>query len=165
MLQQEQLVLYFKWKTKSLTHASKDEKKITTRKIELFVQAVAKKGNEKNQTIIQYQHLGSYRDEIGASHQRTKTEPNNNRMFTGCSNYEKTYLVNYILFQKQKPSSPITKSLNQCSKIKPQTSDEIELLENYENITAIFNDISPSKQASIRDLFFTGSRHSNNDLY
>ena len=125
-----------------------------------------KKGKRKKiETIVQYQHLVSYRDEIGASHQRPKTEPNNNRMFTGCSNYEKTYLLNYTLFREQKPSSPITKSLNQCSNIKPHTSDEIELLENYENITAFFDDMLPSKQASYRGLFFTGWRHCNNDLY
>ena len=46
--------------------------------------------------------------------------------------------MNYILLQKQ-PFLIITKSLNRYPKIKAQTSDEIHLLENYENSTVVFD--------------------------
>ena len=41
--------------------------------------------------------------------------------------------MDHILFQKQEPIFIITKSLNQYPKIKAQTSDEIQLLNEYEN--------------------------------
>ena len=67
---------------------------------------------------------------------------NNNRtLIIGFSNCGKTYLMNHILFQKQEPIFIITKSLNQYPKIKAQTSDEIQPLENYENSTVVFDDM------------------------
>ena len=59
----------------------------------------------------------------------------------------------------------ITKSLNQYPDIKAQTSDENEPLENYENSTAVFDDMLLSKQESNIDLFFTRGRHNNIDIY
>ena len=54
------------------------------------------------------------------------------------SNCGKTYLMNYILLQKQEPIFRITKSLNQNPNIKAQTADEIQPLENHQNITVAF---------------------------
>ena len=50
---------------------------------------------------------------------------NNRTLIIGFSNCGKTYLMNYILLQKQQPIFFITKSLNQYPNIKAQTSDEI----------------------------------------
>ena len=81
------------------------------------------------------------------------------------SNCGKTYLMKYILFRKQEPGFIITKSLNHYPKIKAQTSDKIEPLENYENSTVVFNNMLPSKQGGNIDLFFTQGRHNNIDIY
>ena len=90
---------------------------------------------------------------------------NNNRtLIIGASNCGKTYLMNYILQQKQEPIFLITKSLNQYPKIKAQTSDEIHPLEHYENSTVVFDDMLLSKQESNIDLFFTRGRHNNIDI-
>ena len=89
----------------------------------------------------------------------------NRTLVVGVSNCGKTYLVNHILQQKQEPIFIITKSLNQYSKIKAQTSDEIQPLENYENSTVVFDDMLLSKQQSNIDLFFTRGRHNKIDIY
>ena len=91
---------------------------------------------------------------------------NDNRtLIIGFSNCGKSYLMNHILQQKQEPIFIITKSLNQYPKIKAQTSDEIQPLENYENSTVVFDDMLLSKQESNIDLFFTRGRHNNIDIY
>ena len=51
------------------------------------------------------------------------------------------YVLNHTLHQKQKLIFIITKSLNQDPKIKAQTSDEIQPLENYENSILVFDDM------------------------
>ena len=73
--------------------------------------------------------------------------------------------MNLILFQKQEPIFLFTKSLNQYRKIKAQTSDEIQPIEHYGNITVVFDDMLLSKQESNIDLFFTRGRHNNIDIY
>ena len=91
---------------------------------------------------------------------------NNNRtLIIEISNCGKTYLMNYILHQKQEPIFIIKKSLNQYPIIKAQSSDEIELEENYENSTVSFDDMLLLKQESNIDLFFTRRRHQNIDIY
>ena len=65
------------------------------------------------------------------------------------SNCGKSYLMIFFLLQKQKPISIITKSLNQYSFIKAQSSDEIQPLEKYENCTVVFEDMLPSKSKAI----------------
>ena len=91
---------------------------------------------------------------------------NNNRtLIIGFSNCGKTYLMNHILHQKQEPIFIITKSLNQYPKIKAQTSDEIQPLDEYENSVVVFNDMLLSKQEGNIDLFFTRGRHNNIDIY
>ena len=61
--------------------------------------------------------------------------------------------MNHILQQKQGPISIITKSLNQYPKIKAQTSDEMQSLNEYENSVVVFDDMLLSKQESNIDLF------------
>ena len=90
---------------------------------------------------------------------------NNPTLIKGLSDCGKNYLMNYILLQKQQPNFISTKSLNQYPSIKAQTSDEIKLLENYENSTVVFDDMLLSKLESIFDLFFTRGRHINIDIY
>ena len=91
---------------------------------------------------------------------------NNNRtLIIGFSNCGKTYLMNHIPFQKQEPIFIITKSINQYPKIKAQTSDEIQPLNEYENSVVVFDDMLLSKQESNIDLFFTRGRHNNIDIY
>ena len=52
---------------------------------------------------------------------------NNNRtLIIEFYNSGKTYLMKYILLQKQEPLFIITKSLNQYPNIKVQTSDQIQ---------------------------------------
>ena len=95
---------------------------------------------------------------------RFRNIDNNLSLIIGVSNCGRTYLMKYILLQKQEQvqcgSSEAasiyinTKSLNQCPNIEAQPSDEIQLLENYENST-VFDDMLVSKQASNIDLFFT----------
>ena len=82
----------------------------------------------------------------------------------GFLNCGKTYLMNPILHQKQKPIFIITKSLNQYPNIKAQTSDEIEPLENYANSLVAFDDMLLSKEGSNFGLSFTRGRHSNIDI-
>ena len=89
----------------------------------------------------------------------------NRTLIIGLSNCVKTYLMNFVLFQKQEPIFIITKSINQYPKIKAQTSDEIQPLEYYENSTVVFDDMLLSKQESNIDLFFTRGRHNNIDIY
>ena len=81
------------------------------------------------------------------------------------SNCGKTHLMNFILHQKQEPIFIITKSLNQYPKLKAQTSDEIEPLQNHENSTVVFDDMLLSKQESNINLFITRGRHNNIDIY
>ena len=91
---------------------------------------------------------------------------NNNRtLIIGFSNCGKTYLMNHIRHQKQEPIFIITKSLNQYPKIKAQTSDEIQPLNEYENSVVVFDDVLLSKQESNSDLFFARGRHNNIDIY
>ena len=90
---------------------------------------------------------------------------NNRTLIIGFSNCGKTYLMNHILHQKQELIFIITKSLNQYPKIKAQTSDEIQPLNEYENSVVVFDDMLLSKQESNIDLFFTRGRHNNIDIY
>ena len=89
----------------------------------------------------------------------------NRTLIIGFSNCGKTYLMNYILHQKQEPIFIITKSLNQYPNIKAQTSDEIQPLNEYENSVVVFDDMLVSKQESKIDLFFTRGRYNNIDIY
>ena len=73
--------------------------------------------------------------------------------------------MNHILHQKQDSIFIIKKSLSQYLKIKAQTSDEIQPLNEYENSVVVFDDMLLSKQESNIDLFFTRGRHSNIDIY
>ena len=73
--------------------------------------------------------------------------------------------MSHILLQKQEPSFIITNSLSQYPKSKAQTSDEIEPIQNDENSTVVFDIMLLSKQESNIDLFFTGGRHNNIDIY
>ena len=71
-------------------------------------------------------------NEITASHQQPKIINNNNTnrtLIIRVSNCGKTYLLNYILLQKQHLTYLIRKSLNQYPNMKVQTSDEIQPLE------------------------------------
>ena len=90
---------------------------------------------------------------------------NNRTLIIGFSNCGKTYLMNHILFQKQEPIFIITKSLNQYPKIKAQTSDEIQPLNEHENNVVVFDDMLLSKQESNIDPLFTRGRHKNIDIY
>ena len=90
---------------------------------------------------------------------------NNQTLVIGFSNCGKTYLMTYILHQKQEPIFIITKSLNQYPNIKAQTSDEIQPLNEYEKSVVVFDDMLLSKQESNIDLFFTRGRHNNIDIY
>ena len=100
--------------------------------------------------------------------QQTKNEiddKNNNRsLLIGLSNCGKTYLTNQLLHQKQDSVFIFTKTLNQYPKIKAQSSDEIEPLENDENSTVVFDDMLLSKQESNIVLFFTRGRPNNTDI-
>ena len=78
---------------------------------------------------------------------------NNRTLIIGFSNCGKTYLMNYILLQKQEPIFIITKSLNQYPNIKARTSDDIQPLVNYENSIVFFDDMLLSKQESKIILF------------
>ena len=91
---------------------------------------------------------------------------NNSRsLIKGFSICGKTYLLIFVLLQKQEPIFRITKSLNQNPNIKAQTFDEIQPLANYEkNSIIVFDDLLLSKQASIFDLFLTRGRHQNFDI-
>ena len=86
-------------------------------------------------------------------------------LIKGSSNCGKTYLRNHILLQKQEPIFIITKSINQYTNIKAQTSDEIQPLNEYENSVVVFDDMLLSKQESNIDLFFTRWHHNNIDIY
>ena len=89
----------------------------------------------------------------------------NRTLIIGFSNCGKTCLMNHILHQKHEPIFIITESLNQYPKIKAQTSDEIQPLNEYENSVVVFDDMLLSKQESNIDLFFTRGRHNNFDIY
>ena len=86
------------------------------------------------------------------------TNNNNRTLIIGFYNCGKTYLMNYILLQKQETIYIISKSLNQYPHIKAQTSDGIQPLEIYENSTVGF-DMLLSKQACNIDVFFRKGRH------
>ena len=73
--------------------------------------------------------------------------------------------MNHNLHQKQEPSFKKTKSLKHDPIIKAQTSDEIQLIENYENSIVVFDDMLLSTQENNIDLFFTRGRHENFDMY
>ena len=83
---------------------------------------------------------------------------NNRTLILGFSICGETYLMNYILLQKQKPISIITKFINQYPTIKAQTSEENQPLENYENSPVVFDVLLVSKQASNIDLIFRRGR-------
>ena len=108
---------------------------------------------------------------ITASHQQPKIEKinnNNNKNRTlviGFSKCGKTYLMNFILLEKQEPIFIITESLYQNPNIKAQTSDEIQPKELYKNSIVVFDDMLLSKQESNFDLIFTRSRHQNIDIH
>ena len=63
---------------------------------------------------------------------------NNITLKVRSSNCGKTYLLNYILPQKEEPYYIVTISLNQNPNIKAQISDEIESLERYEKTVKSF---------------------------
>ena len=91
---------------------------------------------------------------------------NNNRtLVIGFSNCGKTFLMNQIQLLKQGPFLMITKSLNQYTNIKAQTSDEIQPSTEHETSTVVFDDKLLSKQESNIDLFFTRGRHIKIDVY
>ena len=90
---------------------------------------------------------------------------NNRTLIIGFSNCGKIYLMNHILHQKHEPIFIITKSLNQYPKIKAQTSDEIQPLNEHGNSVVVFDDMLLSKQESNIDLFFTRGRHNKIDIY
>ena len=90
---------------------------------------------------------------------------NKRNLIIRFSNNGKIYLMNHILHKKKEPFFIITKSVNQYSNIKSQTSDEIQPLKKYENRTFVFDDMLLSKQESTIDLFFTRGRHSNIDMF
>ena len=98
------------------------------------------KSRRNNNTLTQNQRHTSSGNESCTSLHKPKIEnfnkDNNNRtLILGFSNCSKTYLMNYILLQKQELIYIITKSLNHYPNIKTQTSDEIQPLENYVNST------------------------------
>ena len=83
-----------------------------TRETELFVRNVRIKKKKKHKDTFT-------QNENTASHQQSEIIDNSNRnLKTGFSNCGITYLRNYILLQKQKPSFIITKSQNQYPKVK-----------------------------------------------
>ena len=59
----------------------------------------------------------------------------------------------------------ITKSPNQNPNNKGQVSDEIQLLESYENNIVVFEIVLLSKQESNINLFFTRGPHKNIDIF
>ena len=77
--------------------------------------------------------------ELKFAHQQSEIDSvkknNNLTLIIGFSNCGKTYLMKFILLQKQEPVLIITKSPNQNPNIRAQISDEIRTLENYENST------------------------------
>ena len=116
----------------------------------------------KNSTITQNKNV--------TSDQQPKIENvnknNNNRNLTiGFSNCGKAYLMNYILLQNQELNFINTQSLNQYPNVKAQKSDEIQLLENCQNSTVVFDDMLTSKQKSNINLFFRRGRHNIIDVY
>ena len=94
-----------------------------------------------------------------------KKNNNNGTLSIGFSNCGKTYLLNYILLQKEETFFEFTKSLNQYPNIKAQTSDEIQPIENYESSTLVCDDIWLSKQEGNMDLFSSEGRHNKIDIY
>ena len=132
-----------------------------------------KRKHINNKTVIQNQQPNSYNNDDSDKKKRKVVNSvneninkkkrkvvdsviyNNRTPIKRFSNCGKTYLMNYILLQKQYPVYEITKSLNQYPNIKAQTSVEIQPLEKYENSTVVFNDMLLSKQESQLDLFFT----------
>ena len=73
--------------------------------------------------------------------------------------------MNHNPLQTQEPIFIITKSLNHYPKIKAQTSNDIQPLENYENSVVVFDDMLLSKQESDIDLVLTRGRHQTFDSY
>ena len=71
----------------------------------------------------------------------------------------------YILPQIQEPGLIITRSLNQYPNIIAQTSDEVQPIELNETSFVVFDEMLLSKQETHIDLFFTGGRHNNIDIY
>ena len=69
------------------------------------------------------------------------------------SNCGKTYVIKYILLEKQERIFIFTKSINQYPNIKDQRSDETQHLEKYGKSSVVFDDMLPSKQASHINLF------------
>ena len=120
------------------------------------------KSNKKEKT----QDVNSVNKTNNNKKKRKLVESLNNRtLIIGFSNCGKTYLMNHILFQKQEPIFIITKSLNQCPKIKAQTSDEIQPLNEYENSVVVFDDKLLSKQETNIHLFFSRGRQNKIDIY
>ena len=70
-----------------------------------------------------------------------------------------------ILSRKQGEVHIITKSINQYPQSFKNITDEIQLLNEYEYSTVVFDDIVLSKQESNIDLFSTTRRHKNNDIH
>ena len=125
------------------------------------------KNRRKNKynTLIPSQQPKSDNDKKKTKFVDSVNNNNNRTLIIGFSNCGETYLMNYILHQKQEPILIITKSLNQYRKTKAQTSDEIQPLKNYENSTVVFDDMLSSKQESNIGLFFTRGRHNNIDVH
>ena len=95
----------------------------------------------------------------------TNNNNNNRTVVTGFSSCGKTYLMNYILLQKLELIFIIKKSLYQYPNIKVQTSDKIQLLNEYENSTVVSDDMLLSKQESNIDLLFLRGRQNSCDFY
>ena len=128
--------------------------KTFSKETELFVRIVIikRKRKIKNKTLNQNQ-------------QPNVDKFNKNRtLMTAFSNFGKTYLMIYFLLQKQEPVDIIKRLLHHCSNIKAQTSDEIQLKENYENGFVVSDDMLLSKQESKIYLFFSRGRHNNIDI-
>ena len=90
---------------------------------------------------------------------------NNKTLIIGFSISGKTFLMNYISSQKQGEVHIITRSRNQNPLKNRNTIDAIQPLDEYENSTAVFDNMLLSKQESNIGLFFTRRRHTIIDIY
>ena len=119
-----------------------------------------KRKNNKNKTIIQNQQskIGNTIHEKPIIKNDFENKPENEschrHLVIGRSGCGKTYLINYILLQKQDPILIITKSVNQYPKIKAEASDEFQPLENYENRTVKFDDVAIKTRKQYCSIFY-----------
>ena len=85
---------------------------------------------------------------------KLENETCHRHLIIGRSGCGKTYLINYILLQKQDPSFIITKSLNQYPNIKAEASDAFQHLENCENSTVNFDDVAIKTRKQYCSIFY-----------